>query len=617
MNKCKFLDWTKVKAAVLGSSLCLTALLAAAVWITWLSLVLAYAHYPEAVYVGYFEDPLILKLNFFPVLALLLVLWGLTGRVTLSYAVTSTVIVAGGIANCFKLKFRDDPVIFNDLTILSTGYDAAKSYEMELTLNMQLAIAMAVMGAVVLFLLMRRKRGAWPVRVAAILLTVVCVFTTGRQYYLNEWVYKELTSNPAMDNYWETTDFYVSKGFVYPFLYTLTDVFGSVPEGYDADTAREILERYEEADIPADKQVNIIAFQLEAFTDLRKLGVEGIHKDVYRAYDRILEESYSGTLMTNIFAGGTTDSEWSLLTGLTKLPKFYENTNSYAWYLKEQGYVTGGSHPCFSWYYNRANINPRLGFDDYLFIENHYDRFREDFPTYDNEALPEMLRLYREAAAGEDPVFHFNVTYQGHGPYYTYSVPYGDWYWKGDELYSGLSEQTPFIMNNYLWSVMDTAQWMQMFLNELRNEEEPVVVMFYGDHKPWLGDYESVYHELGVNLDVTTRDGVENYYGTEYVIWANEAAKKCIGNDFKGEGPTVGAAFLMNELFSLLGWKGDSHMQMTEAVRRELQTVSSVGYYLSHDELLFEDDLTAEQRALLEEMRWAQYYRQKNFVYGK
>ena len=227
-----------------------------------------------------------------------------------------------------------------------------------------------------------------------------------------------------------------------------------------------------------------------------------------------------------------------------------------------------------------------------------------------------MLRLYREAAAGENPVFHFNVTYQGHGPYYTYSVPHGDWYWKGDKHYQGLAEQTPFIMNNYLWSMMDTSQRMLEFLNELRKDEEPVVVLMYGDHKPWLGDYASVYHELGINLDVTTRDGVENYYGTEYVIWANEAAKAALGDSFQGEGPTVGTAFLMNELFAKLGWKGDSYMQVTEAVRQELQAVSSVGYYLSNDELLFAEDLTDQQKTLLEEMRRVQYYRQKNFAYG-
>lgn len=613
----KLPDFPKDKAAILGSVWCLAALIAAAVWVTWLSLVLAYAHYPEAVYQGYFENPLILKLNFFPILALLLVVWGLSGRVTLSYGVTAAVILAGGIANCFKLKFRDDPVVFNDLTILSTGYDAAKSYEMALTLNMQLVIVLAVLGGVLLFLFLRKMRGIWPVRAAVIALAVLCVFSTGRRYYLNEWVYKELTANPAMNNNWETTDFYVSKGFVYPFLHTLTDVFGKVPEGYDPKAAEKILAEYEDADIPKDKQVNLMAFQLEAFTDLRKLGVEGIHKDVYAAYDEILSESYSGSLMTNIFAGGTTDSEWSLLTGLTELPKFYRDTNSYVWYLKEQGYVTEGSHPCFSWYYNRANINPRLGFDDYLFIENHYNRFREDFPTYDYEALPEMLRLYREAAEGEAPVFHFNVTYQGHGPYYTYSVPNGDWYWSGEKYYSGLSDQTPFIMNNYLWSMMDTSQRMLQLLDALRNEEEPVVVLLYGDHKPWLGDYESVYHELGINLDVTTRDGVENYYGTDYVIWANEAAKKCIGHDFMGEGPAVGIAFLMNELFNQLGWKGDSYMQLMEDVRQELQTISSVGYYFSDDALLFEEDLTAEQNTLLREMRWVQFDRQKNFTYGK
>jgi hypothetical protein len=47
-------------------------------------------------------------------------------------------------------------------------------------------------------------------------------------------------------------------------------------------------------------------------------------------------------------------------------------------------------------------------------------------------------------------------------------------------------------MNNYLWSMMDTAQRMMQLLDELRNEEESVVVLLYGDHKPWLGDYESV-----------------------------------------------------------------------------------------------------------------------------
>ena len=584
--------------------------------LTWLSFALAYANYPEEVYAGYFTNALLLRLNWFPIAAMLMLLWSLTGRVTVSYLLTAVLVIGGGIGNCLKLKFRGDPVIFTDLTLISTGYDVAKGYDMTLDLRMKLVIALAVAGAVLLFLLVRKQRATIGQRAVMAFLTLLCVMIVGPRYYLDESVYRERTSNPAMDNFWETTDYYVSKGFIYPFFYSLNDVIGLIPEGYNGKEAAAIMEEYASEDIPADKKVNIMAFQLEAFTDLRDLGVEGINEQVYRAYDQILEEGYSGTLMTNIFAGGTTDTEWSFLTGYTDLPKFYSNTNSYVWYLKEQGYVTGGSHPCYSWYYDRMNINPRLGLDDYLFLDNHYYEFDEDFPTYDYQALPEMLRLFEEAMEGEEPVFHFNVTYQGHGPYYTHALPYGDHYWDPAGHYENVSEYTRYILNNYLWSMQDTSTRMLALLDELRDAEEPVVVLLYGDHKPWMGDYESCYAELGIDTNVSKMKGMVNYYGTEYVIWANEAAKAVLEDDMQGEGPLLGATFLMNELFAKLGWKGDAHMQMMEDVRSELQTVSSIGYYITDGKLLFTGALSDEQDALVNRMLKAQYYWKRHFVYG-
>ena len=591
------------------------ALLAASILLTWLSLVLAYAHYPEEVYAGYFKNALLFRLNWFPIAVLMGLLWALTGRGTLSYVLTALLVIGGGIGNCFKLKFRGDPVIFSDLTLISTAYDVGQSYEMTLDLRMQLVIALAVAGALLLFLLVRKQRASLRERGTVAFLILLSALCLWPRYYLDETAYRRDTANPVMNNYWETTDFYVSKGFVYPFFYSINDVVGIVPDGYNKKEAAAYWEDFASADIPENKKVNLMAFQLEAFTDLRDVGVEGIHEDVYKAYDEILSESYSGTLMTNIFAGGTTDTEWSFLTGYTDIPKFYSNTNSYVWYLKNQGYVTGGSHPCYSWYYDRSNINPRLGFDDYLYMENHYKEFDEDFPTYDYQAVPEMLRLYREAAAGEAPVFHFNVTYQGHGPYYTHALPHGDHYWETKGHYENVTEYTRYILNNYLWSMQDTSGRMLTLLNELRDEEEPVVVLMYGDHKPWLGDYESCYEELGIDVNVSKIKGMVNYYGTEYVIWANEAAKAVLGDEFTGEGPTVGVTFLMNELFAKLGWKGDAHMQMMEEVRSELQTVSSIGYYIDGNRLLFDGNLSEEQEALVADMLKNQYYWKKHFIY--
>ena len=615
LNKRKLSRRTKFGLSELGTDRTLAVLLAASFLLTWLSLVLAYAHYSEDVYAGYFQNALLFRLNWFPVAVLMGLLWAITGRATLSYVLTALLVIGGGIGNCFKLKFRGDPVVFSDLTLLSTAYDVGQSYDMTLDVRMKLVIGLAVAVAVIMFPLLRRQRASLRERgavAALILLSVACVWP---RYYMNEDMYRNYTANPAMNNYWETTDFYVSKGFVYPFFYSINDVVGLVPEGYNRKAAEAYWENYSSADIPEDKKVNLMVFQLEAFTDLRDVGVEGIHEDVYKDYDQILSESYSGTLMTNIFAGGTTDTEWSLLTGYTDIPKFYSNTNTYVWYLKEQGYVTGGSHPCYSWYYDRININPRLGFDDYLYMENHYKEFDEDFPTYDYQAVPEMLRLYREAAAGEEPVFHFNVTYQGHGPYYTHALPHGDHYWEPNGYYEDVTEYTRYILNNYLWSMQDTSKRMLNLLDELRDEEEPVVVLLYGDHKPWLGDYESCYSELGIDINVSKMNGMVNYYGTEYVIWANEAAKAVLGDEFTGEGPTVGVTFLMNELFAKLGWKGDAHMQMMEEVRSELQTVSSIGYYIHDGKLLFDGNLSEEQEELIREMLCAQYYWKKHFDY--
>ena len=88
-----------------------------------------------------------------------------------------------------------------------------------------------------------------------------------------------------------------------------------------------------------------------------------------------------------------------------------------------------------------------------------------------------------------------------------------------------------------------------------------------------------------------------------------------LGDEFTGEGPTVGVTFLMNELFAKLGWKGDAHMQMMEDVRSELQTVSSIGYYIDGKRLLFDGNLSEEQSVLLNEMLKAQYYWKKHFIY--
>lgn len=585
----------------------------AAMWITGFSLVLALGDYKIYIFGGYFIFPQIFLLNFLPVAGVLMVLWALTGRMAVSYGLTSTLFIGGSIVNYFKLMFRDDPVVFSDIFIASTGFNAALDYNLAPDLRIVLVLICIIGMGCLIGYAMKGRPDTW-LRIVTVAVVAASVMPLWSYVYSSEDIYVNKTKNFWYSNPWTPTQMSVSKGFIYPFIYSITYMTETPPADYDEAQAEEILAQYEDAVIPAERKVNVIALQLEAYTDFEAMGVQGIHESVYAPYRQIQEEGLSGTLLTNIFAGGTVDTERCFMTGYYELNDFRVNTNSYVWYLKSQGYTTGGSHPSYEWFYNRLNINPRLGLDDYKFTENHYTQFTPDTQTYDAQAIPEMLRLYREDAAAGKPVFHFDITYQGHGPYATDSLKWEDEVWTPDGAYENISEYTYYVVNNYLGELRDTGNHLAAMLNELRQDETPVVVVLFGDHKPWLGDNNVCYTELGINLDTGTDEGYFNYFATEYVIWANDAAKEVLENSFQGEGATTSTCFLMNVLFEQLGWQGDSYMQAVNEVRETIQAVSTGGGFVENGS--FVRMLSEEGSKALQELNQIQYYRRNHFVYG-
>lgn len=587
--------------------------LAAGAGVGLLSLLLAYGDYSWGVFLGYFTHPLLLALNLLPVMLFMVLMWMLTGRAWIAFLLTNALFTTASIGSYFKLMFRDDPFIFADISSIGTALGVAGGYDIGMDKRLWFILACVVLGSIFLFFLVRGKPGK-RTRIVGVLLVMFSVWPLWKNVYSSSRIYEQKTQNYDYINQWSATQKYISHGFVYPFIYSINEAIQTPPEGYSDDGAEELLARYADSDIPDDRKVNILAFQLEAFNDLTNLGIQGISEDVYASYHQIEAEGYSGDLVTNIFAGGTIDTERCFLTGYYQLQNFRKPTNSYVWYLREQGYTTTGSHPCYDWFYNRLNIMPWLGFEEYLYLENHYGEINNDQIAYDNVMLPEVLRLYQEQAAMGQPVFDFNITYQGHGPYTTDAVEWGGGAWDPTGYYDDVSDYTYCVMNNYLGSVRDTGDRMLELLDALREDETPVVVLLYGDHNPWLGDSASVYTELGVDLNTQTEEGFYQYYSTRYVIWANEAAKEALGNDFTGEGPRLSPNYLMNELFCQLGWEGNGYMKLTEEVRQILPVVTSNGKYVENGNLT--DTLTEEGSHALNELQTAQFYTRKYYIDG-
>lgn len=586
------------------------ALLASSALIAVMSLLLAYGVPSEVdgsvLFLNYFRHFSLFLLNWLPVFLLQLLLYAAFGRQWAAYLFSSLLFVAASLGNFYKLKFRFEPVLFSDLKLLGAALDVVSGYDLAPGGRVLAAVLAVPLGSLLLALLVR-GRPSRKGRLAASLAVLLSLFPLWSFVYSSDRLYKDTSVLPeGVHNIWDQ-QVYMAKGFVYPFIHSVKASFAK-PDGYSEEKAAALLSAYTDQAIPEDRQVNILAFQLEAFSDLTLCGIDGISPEAYAVYHRLEEESFRGNLIANVFSGATLNTERCFLSGSYYLEDYNSGSYSNVWYLRSQGYATVGSHPHLSEFFSRKGVNKGLGFEDYWFYDGHYEDVMFWEGWYPDFALfPEILSQYRDLVSQGRKVFSFNVTAQGHGPYPTDCFLYDPVYWPGE----GYSDESRYILNNYLGSIRDTQEQLAAFIDQLREDPEPVVVLLYGDHKPWLGDNASVLRELEVNIDSSTEEGFLNYYSTRYLIWANPAARELLGGDFAGEGPDVSAGFLMNLLFEKLGWEGSAFTQFGDSIRRILPVVTSNGYYYEGGRLT--EELSPEGRQAFQDLDCVTYYVNRNY----
>ena len=549
-------------------------------------------------FVWYLTQPRVLVLNLLPFVLLMLLLFAALDRAWLAFLLSSAVGLFFSWAQYWKLMARSDPIYAGDLLIVAEATQMAGQY-IQITWQIILSAVLVLFAAGCLFFLAKgRMRKSLP-RLALAAAVIAAGLWLYPNYYTDAATYNSMKVWPEI-NEWFETNRYISRGGIYPFLHSIPDALPTPPEDYDEDSARALLAAYPSDDIPEEKKISIVVTQLEAFADLSRATDRITGADPYAEFHALLEESYHGTLLPNVFAGGTIDTERCVLTGFSALENFRRPSWSYARYFEGQGYTVEGAHAGYEAFYNRLNVNANLGLPNYRFIEGYYQNILEGIPM-DNVFLPDVTENVL-AALEKGPVFSFNVTYQNHGPY---SADYA-WFPEVFVPQGELNSSDWYIINNYLWGVQDTGRRMQEMADRFRTIDEPVILVFFGDHKPWLGEQSVTYDALGIDIRGGTDDSFYNYYATEYLFWANDAAKAVLGSELTGIGPDISPCYLMNLLFEQCGWSGPGYMKLTNEVMAQTPLLHTSGRYLSGGVLT--DTLTGDQKALADRMTFVQYY---------
>ena len=564
-----------------------------------------------ALFRSYLEHPWILLLNLLPPVLLIWLFYFLTCRAWAGFLSSFTLTIGVALVNYFKIRLRSDPFLAADLRLAAEAKGIVGGYTLDITWLVWFALGCLIAGLLfTLFLLPRGLRG-WQERTFGGLSCMVLMAVAFVSLYLNPEIYQK-TTNIQHINQWSDVEVFVSKGGPYPFLYSFRDLFPTPPPGYNQKAAAVRLAEYPDSPIPEGKRVSVMGIMLEAFCDLTDFaaleGQEGVAQ-VYAPWHDLERRSVSGNLLTNIFAGGTVDTERCFLTGNYQLKNFRSNANSYLWYLRDQGYTVEGSHPYYQWFYNRQNINCYLGFERYRYYEGDYETRSAAIYPEDAVLLPEIYSDFQKNKATGKPYFSFSVNVQSHGPYATWDTGSPDCF--ADETYSLACRNA---MNYYLATIWETDRELAKLMDWLRDDEEPVVLVTFGDHLPWMGDGNAFYEEMGIDVDPGTEEGFCRHYTTRYLIWANGAARALLGKDLQGQGPDISPCYLMNLVFQQLGWEGPAFMQAMTGMMNMFPVVSSASGLTMVDGRLTAD-IPEDRRALFQEFLYLQQYWRNEFLY--
>ena len=458
-----------------------------------------------------------------------------TGSIRFSTVTMAVLIAVVGIANRFVISFRGMALSGADLFSIGTAMSVAGgyTYKIDWYIYMEVVLTFAIC---LVSLKLRGGRVLNPVARLAVLL-VWCIIG-GSYYYVC-----------CKTDFLEEHDIR-STGFTHQLRYknydmiftTLTTCFYlsvDKPDGYSVSKVEEIAEPYvsgaAEADdtsaeetfaASAQKTPNLIVLMNESFADYEDIGKGlDLSEDNMPFIHSLTENTIKGYAYASIFGGNTPNSEYEFLTGNTMgfLPESSVGFNlfvrgnlpSIASELKSEGYTTLAMHPYRGTNYRRNIVYPQIGFDTFYTRDDFKNQSYIRNYISDQTLAERIVSEFEKNKETGNPFFSWNVTVQNHGDYFAKNTKNLDM-----SITVGNPEVDQTRTKIYVNLIRQSDAMFEYLVDTFSKEDEPVVIVMFGDHQANLGDDTYEYLLGKKDEDLTPEERMEKYK-IPFVIWAN------------------------------------------------------------------------------------------------
>lgn len=499
----------------------------------------------------------------------------------------SGIVLLLATANHFVYTFRGTELNFIDFFSLRTAANVVSKYHFDITQPM-------IYSWIIYFLLIytlwgiyipkiARKSVCYVIPLCAISLCAVLFFGfAGRVQALH------FFNNGTYNN-----------GYILNFVLTIHEVIVEKPDNYSPDYAEQISKMYSTETASCNQQFpNIIVIMDESYSDLSVLGSAlSTDSEISPFISSLEENTIKGYALTSAFGGRTANAEFEFLTGMTMgfLPEgsiafqqfIHDKNYSIISQLKSMGYQTVAMHPYLADGWMRNTVWPTLGFNKCVFLD--------DFPqedllrnlVSDREMVDLIIDAYENRDA-ESPLFLFGVTMQNHSGY-DYS---GDDFETTVHLEEYNSDYPD--VEQYLSLIHSTDKAIENLITYFETAEDPVVVLFFGDHLPALNQH--FYEELHGG-PFNSLDEQMLQYKVPFFVWTNYE----FGEQFV---ECSSLSYLSTYVYEAAGLPLPEYNQFLKEMEKQVPAINMLGYY-SITEACFLPINRAEET----ELEWLNNYR--------
>lgn len=544
----------------------------------------------RSVLVIFKAQPRLIVLNSLPAGLLLLIFTCLFRNVWFGGALTNLIVCGFSVANRVKIEVRDEPVFPRDLALLKEVGAIVSDYDINYPWG---AIAIVVSASLVLlaiglFVKCKPFPITWLRGWAGSLLGAAAACAVLVNLILTVYASNTLYNSFKVSNAYYVPSVFNELGFPYCFCHQFTTYPVAKPDGFSKGQA-ELWEQ-EAAPQKGEKQpVNVIMVMNEAFSDLTDYEAFAFDEtnEPLPNLQAMREDPHAvtGHIVVPNFAAGTANTEFDVMTGIqtnalaetttSAMRVVNRNLDSLFRVYGENGYHTSYFHPGDNWFYNRENVLAWMGAEETRFT-NRMENMEYKGRWVTDEYLVGLIQNeFEETVAEGNTLFHYMTTIQNHMSY----TPdkYGEGYFFPEvPLNVPVSGHVETLLKVYIEGARDADAMLGELKATFSAQEEPVVLVFFGDHLPYLGDNQVGYAELGMTAEPFWSE--LGSYQTPFVIWANDTAFEMLDWSVAAELPeTISASFLGAAVLELTGHSSDSSwFSFLNDLRREYPVVQGL-----------------------------------------